>query len=62
MSVDLSVVVVLTLAVLGVLLVVLAVIAGIVLAPAVRRALAERPASIPTEPDPDPDDDGAGRP
>lgn len=39
-----SVVVVLTVAVLGVLLVVLAVIATVVLVPAVRRALAERPA------------------
>lgn len=59
---DLALIGLITAAVLGVLLVVLVVIAVVVLAPAVRRAMAEREASMPQHPSPDPDDDGAGRP
>lgn len=52
-SVDLSVIVLLTLAVLAMLLVVIVAIAAIVLAPAVRRALSERSAQHATEEDAD---------
>lgn len=68
---DLALIGIITAAVLGVVIVVLAVIAVVVLAPAVRRAMAERAASIPQQASPDPHsaasetdtrDDEAGRP